>query len=152
MDLAGIRSKLKDRSYTSIEDFSKEFKLVFSNAKEYNITESQIYEDAVILEKAFEDLEKKYLSPETGPKYKEGTKVYVEWGDSVWYESTIEKIRKRVEDTIIYRVKYHDGSHANVSEDHMKVRDRQGILYVLSNVAMGLSINFFLFPRMIWSF
>ena len=121
MDLSTIRNKLKDRSYTSLEEFKSDFKLVFSNAKEYNITESQIYEDTVTLEQIFDDLEKKHFVAEVIPKYKEGTRVFVEWGDSIWYESMIEKIRKRVEAHFIYRVKYHDGSYANVSEEHMKV-------------------------------
>lgn len=94
---------------------------MFNNAREYNVTESQIFEDAIILESVFDNLEKETFKTEVVPKYQENTKVYVEWGDSTWYESVIVKIRKKIDDLITYRVKYYDGSYANVPEDHIKV-------------------------------
>jgi hypothetical protein len=122
IDLSIIRSKLEDRSYHSTEEFRCDFKLMFQNAKTYNMAGSQIFEDAVSLENLFESLAKELFGVETIPKYKEHTKVYVEWEDSAWYEAFIEKIRKKADGLIIYRVKYLDGTYANVSEDRMKVK------------------------------
>jgi vancomycin resistance protein YoaR len=117
-----IRTKLKNLSYTSVEEFKQDFKLMFSNAKEYNLVGSQIFEDTVALENVFDKLEKETFKTQMTPKYQENTKVYVKWGDSTWYQSSVEKIRKKVDGFITYRVKYHDGSYDNVSEDHIKVR------------------------------
>ena len=50
IDLRSIEEKLKETSYTSIEELSADLLLVFSNAKEYNDELSQIYRDAQVLE------------------------------------------------------------------------------------------------------
>ncbi|KAF2400080.1 Bromodomain-containing protein [Trichodelitschia bisporula] len=57
-----IKKKLKRKKYTSLDQFMKDLELMFDNAKAYNTDESQIYKDAVFLQKearAMADAEKK---------------------------------------------------------------------------------------------
>ncbi|KAF1984162.1 hypothetical protein K402DRAFT_360022 [Aulographum hederae CBS 113979] len=49
MDL--IKKKLKRKKYASVEQFMKDVELIFENAKNYNEDDSQIYKDAVHLQK-----------------------------------------------------------------------------------------------------
>jgi chromatin structure-remodeling complex subunit RSC1/2 len=46
-----IKKKLKRKKYTSIEQFMRDVELMFENAKQYNQDESQIYREAVALQK-----------------------------------------------------------------------------------------------------
>lgn len=46
-----IKRKLKRKKYQSVEQFTKDVELMFENAKMYNTDESQIYKDAVHLQK-----------------------------------------------------------------------------------------------------
>jgi len=46
-----IKRKLKRKKYQSVEQFMKDVELMFENAKMYNTDESQIYKDAVHLQK-----------------------------------------------------------------------------------------------------
>jgi hypothetical protein len=120
MDLSKIRAKLKARSYTQLKEFKEDFKLIFRNAKEYNIPESQIYENAVILETTFKKLKKKLLSKTSVPKYQKDDSVFIDLGDSMWYKSIIVKVKKKPH-KIVYRVKYGTASYTIVSESHIKV-------------------------------
>ncbi|KIW00922.1 uncharacterized protein PV09_07665 [Verruconis gallopava] len=46
-----IKKKLKRKKYNGIEPFMKDIELMFENAKSYNEDESQVYQDAVFLQK-----------------------------------------------------------------------------------------------------
>lgn len=46
-----IKKKLKRKKYTNIESFMRDLELLFENAKSYNTDESQVYQDAVFLQK-----------------------------------------------------------------------------------------------------
>jgi chromatin structure-remodeling complex subunit RSC1/2 len=51
MALDVIKKKLKRKKYNSVEQFMRDLELMFQNAKQYNQDESQIYKDAVALQK-----------------------------------------------------------------------------------------------------
>jgi chromatin structure-remodeling complex subunit RSC1/2 len=51
MALDMIKKKLKRKKYVSIEQFMKDMEVMFENAKVYNQDESQVYKDAVYLQK-----------------------------------------------------------------------------------------------------
>jgi chromatin structure-remodeling complex subunit RSC1/2 len=51
MALDMIKKKLKRKKYVSIEQFMKDMEVMFENAKTYNQDESQVYKDAVYLQK-----------------------------------------------------------------------------------------------------
>lgn len=46
----GLKRKAKRKKYKTLEDFMADVNLIFSNAKQYNTDESQIYKDAVKLQ------------------------------------------------------------------------------------------------------
>jgi len=46
-----IKKKLKRKKYTGIDPFMRDIELMFENAKSYNTDESQVYQDAVFLQK-----------------------------------------------------------------------------------------------------
>jgi chromatin structure-remodeling complex subunit RSC1/2 len=46
-----VKKKLKRKKYNSVEQFMRDVELMFENAKQYNQDESQIYKDAVTLQK-----------------------------------------------------------------------------------------------------
>ncbi|KAJ9659774.1 hypothetical protein H2201_007210 [Coniosporium apollinis] len=46
-----LKRKLKRKKYQSVDQFMKDVELMFENAKQYNQDESQIYKDAVFLQK-----------------------------------------------------------------------------------------------------
>ncbi|KAF2144424.1 uncharacterized protein K452DRAFT_356624 [Aplosporella prunicola CBS 121167] len=46
-----LKKKLKRKKYQSIDQFMKDVELMFENAKQYNQDESQVYQDAVYLQK-----------------------------------------------------------------------------------------------------
>lgn len=53
--MASIRSNVKRGTiYTSVTQYSNDWRLMFSNARQYNMDGSQIYEDANALENVFE--------------------------------------------------------------------------------------------------
>ena len=52
MDMRTINEKLKANSYRTINDCLSDFRLMFANCKKYNEEGSDIYEDAITLEKA----------------------------------------------------------------------------------------------------
>jgi protein polybromo-1 len=45
-----IQKKLKKDSYEDLEDLAADLNIVFENAKQYNIEDSKIYQDAVKLQ------------------------------------------------------------------------------------------------------
>lgn len=51
IDFLEIESKIKAEQYGSESDLIKDFKLMFSNCRQYNEENSTIYEDANMLEK-----------------------------------------------------------------------------------------------------
>ena len=46
-----IKKKLKRKKYNAVDPFMKDIELMFENAKSYNTDESQVYQDAVFLQK-----------------------------------------------------------------------------------------------------
>ncbi|KAK9727973.1 hypothetical protein K7432_001425 [Basidiobolus ranarum] len=46
-----IKDKIDQKEYTSLEDFKADIELMFENAKQYNTKGSQVYKDAVTLQK-----------------------------------------------------------------------------------------------------
>jgi chromatin structure-remodeling complex subunit RSC1/2 len=51
-----IKKKLKRKKYTTIDQFTRDLDLMFENAKQYNQDDSEIYRDAVALQKEAHDL------------------------------------------------------------------------------------------------
>lgn len=51
MTLDVIKKKLKRKKYTSVDQFMKDVELMFENAKSYNSDESDLYKNAVFLQK-----------------------------------------------------------------------------------------------------
>lgn len=51
IDFLEIESKIRAEQYSSENDLIKDFKLMFSNCRQYNEENSTIYEDATLLEK-----------------------------------------------------------------------------------------------------
>jgi hypothetical protein len=51
MALDVIKKKLKRKKYNAVDPFMKDIELMFENAKLYNTDESQVYQDAVFLQK-----------------------------------------------------------------------------------------------------
>ncbi|ESO90734.1 hypothetical protein LOTGIDRAFT_175808 [Lottia gigantea] len=52
ISLFQIRKKLKQRQYSSLSELASDMNLMFENAKRYNMAQSRLYKDAVILQKA----------------------------------------------------------------------------------------------------
>ncbi|XP_050414822.1 protein polybromo-1 isoform X3 [Patella vulgata] len=52
ISLFQIRKKLKNRLYNSLSELASDMNLMFENAKRYNMAQSRLYKDAVILQKA----------------------------------------------------------------------------------------------------
>jgi hypothetical protein len=48
-----IEARINSTYYKSIDDFTQDFKLMFSNAQEYNQEDSQVWQDAEILKQVF---------------------------------------------------------------------------------------------------
>eukprot|EP00300_Choanocystis_sp_HF-7_P020942 c20705_g1_i8.p1 GENE.c20705_g1_i8~~c20705_g1_i8.p1 ORF type:complete len:371 (+),score=105.55 c20705_g1_i8:136-1113(+) len=53
MDLSTVRRNLSKKRYTNFDQFSKHMRLIFTNARTYNIDGSQVFNDSYILEDAF---------------------------------------------------------------------------------------------------
>ena len=53
MDLRTVREKIDEGKYRRWDSFERDMLLVFANAQQFNMEGSQIYEDAVALEKVF---------------------------------------------------------------------------------------------------
>ncbi|KAI8074856.1 hypothetical protein BC940DRAFT_286793 [Gongronella butleri] len=49
--LDGIQTKIKNKTYHSFQDMKDDLRQMINNAKRYNIEETQVYQDAVILKK-----------------------------------------------------------------------------------------------------
>uniref|UniRef100_A0A0N5ALU6 SNF2-family ATP dependent chromatin remodeling factor snf21 n=1 Tax=Syphacia muris TaxID=451379 RepID=A0A0N5ALU6_9BILA len=56
MDFNKIKKKIRDGKYGSVQDMSKDVKLLCENARRYNMDGSEIFEDSILLEKVFEKL------------------------------------------------------------------------------------------------
>jgi transcription initiation factor TFIID subunit 2 len=54
MDLSTMSAKLDQGKYKDKSAFEQDFRLLISNAKQYNMPKSAAYEDALELEKAFD--------------------------------------------------------------------------------------------------
>ncbi|KAJ1938183.1 ATP-dependent DNA helicase Snf21, partial [Linderina macrospora] len=63
--MKNVRKKVKSASYLAVEDFHKDWKLMFDNARTYNEEGSMVYEDACEMQKALEDT----LEKMTGRNY-----------------------------------------------------------------------------------
>jgi hypothetical protein len=48
-----IEARINSTYYKSIDDFTQDFKLMFSNAQEYNQEDSQVWQDAEVLKQVF---------------------------------------------------------------------------------------------------
>ncbi|EJU05536.1 hypothetical protein DACRYDRAFT_74776 [Dacryopinax primogenitus] len=57
--LSVIKRRTYAGYYRSVPQFREDWKLMFDNARSYNTEESQVYEDAVVLEKELDDIIKK---------------------------------------------------------------------------------------------
>lgn len=55
IDFLTIEGKIKNEQYSSEDELISDFKLMFSNCRQYNEEHSNIYEDANILEKVLMD-------------------------------------------------------------------------------------------------
>jgi hypothetical protein len=53
IDLRTVREKIDEGKYRRWDSFERDMMLVFANARQFNMEGSQVYEDAVALEKAF---------------------------------------------------------------------------------------------------
>jgi len=51
IDMKKIREKIDDFDYNDISQFSEDFNLLFNNAQEYNQEGSQVFNDAITLQK-----------------------------------------------------------------------------------------------------
>lgn len=81
IDMKSIRDRIENDRYKNTNELVKDFKQLFSNAREYNEPDSQIYEDAdnlqALLEKSHEEIKKgifKQLDMSEIPKLKFGSK------------------------------------------------------------------------------
>lgn len=64
IDLLTIESKIKNEQYSCEDDLASDFKLMFSNCRQYNEEHSTIYEDANTLEKILTEKVDKMQTPE----------------------------------------------------------------------------------------
>ena len=55
MDLGKVERQLNMNHYNSVDDFASDVRLVFTNAKTYNIEGSDIHEMAKLVQTFFED-------------------------------------------------------------------------------------------------
>jgi hypothetical protein len=55
IDLKTIRKRIKGGEYPSLKHFAGDFRLLFNNAMTYNVEESQVFQDASDMLRAFED-------------------------------------------------------------------------------------------------
>ena len=73
MDLNQIKRNIKRKKYTRIEEFRDDVQLIWDNCKNYNQEESEIYKQAIRMEKYFSKVLKKYLT--CSPKTRDPRKV-----------------------------------------------------------------------------
>ena len=64
MDLGSIQAQLKDGQYDSFDAFDEDVHLVIDNCKLYNAEDSDVYKQAVKLDKLYASQCKKLLKPE----------------------------------------------------------------------------------------
>lgn len=64
IDLLTIEARIKNDHYSSEDDLVQDFKLMFSNCRQYNEEQSVIYEDSVLLEKILMDKVDSMQTPE----------------------------------------------------------------------------------------
>ncbi|KAJ8910036.1 hypothetical protein NQ315_015241 [Exocentrus adspersus] len=77
IDFLEIESKIKAEQYSCENDLVKDFKVMFSNCRQYNEENSPIYEDALILEKYLVDkVCRRTVTPEKERKEKAVVRVY----------------------------------------------------------------------------
>lgn len=50
IDLKTIKRRIKSDYYTTMDEFRDDMELLFSNAKTYNVENSQVYQDAVAMQ------------------------------------------------------------------------------------------------------
>jgi hypothetical protein len=55
MTIRAIRASVKKNQHHSLADYISDWKLIFTNARSYNIETSDIYEDACVMEKVFNE-------------------------------------------------------------------------------------------------
>lgn len=75
IDFLEIESKIRADQYSSENDLVKDFKLMFSNCRQFNEENSPIYEDSLVLEKYLIDKVGQNVTPEK--KEKTVVRVYV---------------------------------------------------------------------------
>lgn len=77
IDLLAIESKIKNEQYSTEDELVSDFKLMFSNCRQYNEEHSTIYEDANMLEKVLLDKVQSMATPErrTAPRIPRPRKV-----------------------------------------------------------------------------
>lgn len=78
IDFLEIESKIRGDQYSSEQELIKDFKLMFSNCRQFNEENSPIYEDALLLEKHLLDRGGQAVTPEK--KEKEERKVVRVYG------------------------------------------------------------------------
>ncbi|CAN0420230.1 unnamed protein product, partial [Discosporangium mesarthrocarpum] len=67
IDLQMISSRLKKQEYRTLGDFERDVRLLFSNARTYNVEGSLVYEDANTMERVFDPfIRDLYLLEEQG--------------------------------------------------------------------------------------
>merc|ERR1711907_279533 len=65
MDLGKVEKRLAQNHYASVEEFASDVRLVFTNAKTYNVEFSDIHQMAKVVESHFEE---KYMAAFKGKK------------------------------------------------------------------------------------
>ncbi|ORX55046.1 Bromodomain-containing protein [Hesseltinella vesiculosa] len=63
--LDAIANKIKTKTYSSFQDMKEDLKLMVTNAKRYNVEETQVYQDAVTIRKFVKSWELKQIKPKT---------------------------------------------------------------------------------------
>jgi len=90
MDLGTITSKLERNLYMSADDFAEDVRLVWDNAKTYNMQGSPIYKTAVKLGNAFE---KKFGKLRKKPAKRKRTEVReAQRSDRVKFSNQVNKL------------------------------------------------------------
>ena len=60
MDLSTVSHKLNTQKYSTLKDFLSDTNLIFTNAMEYNLESSEIYQNALETQNEFKKLTKLY--------------------------------------------------------------------------------------------
>lgn len=101
IDIKKIQSKLKDNKYVNLDQLSDDVELMFKNAQEYNVENSLIYEDSVILMSVFRKAKSRIIESESAENKSDESQKEEESDDEDSKKSKRARVDKGGDDSSI---------------------------------------------------